>query len=93
MYDYDTSVINGSYQLYGSRPHWMKVGSVIDLEGVGSLEIVSSIYDEDVNKEVIEKNLITLIKGLRIHNLPFIVNEQYKKGIGETIPALKGVDE
>lgn len=54
LYDYDTSVINGSYQLYGSRPHWMKVGSVIDLESVGSLEIVSSIYDEDVSKEVIE---------------------------------------
>lgn len=41
------------------------------------------------NKEELEKNLITLVKGLKLHEVPMIVNEQYKKGIGETIPSLK----
>ena len=41
------------------------------------------------NKEELEKNLITLVKGLQLHEIPMIVNEQYKKGIGETIPSLR----
>ncbi|WP_072680468.1 hydrolase [Arcobacter sp. LA11] len=46
------------------------------------------------NKEELEKNLITLVKGLQLHEIPFIINEQYKKGIGETIPSLRElVDE
>lgn len=53
------------------------------------VDVQEKLFPHMVNKEVIEKNLITLIKGLRVHNLPFIINEQYKKGIGETIPTLK----
>ncbi len=42
----------------------------------------------------LEKNLVILVKGLKLHNIPIIVNEQYKKGIGETIPSLRElVDE
>lgn len=40
-------------------------------------------------KEELEKNLLILTKGLALHEIPFIINEQYKKGIGETIPSLK----
>lgn len=40
------------------------------------------------NKEELEKNLVILVKGLQLHEIPMIVNEQYKKGIGETIPSL-----
>ncbi|TLT01035.1 hydrolase [Aliarcobacter cibarius] len=41
------------------------------------------------NKEKLEKNLPILIKGMKVLNVPIIVNEQYKKGIGETIEPLK----
>lgn len=41
------------------------------------------------NKEELEKNLNILVKGLQLHEIPIIVNEQYKKGIGETIASLK----
>jgi nicotinamidase-related amidase len=41
------------------------------------------------NKEELEKNLNILVKGLKLHEIPIIVNEQYKKGIGETIASLK----
>ena len=53
------------------------------------VDVQERLFPHMANKELIEKNLVTLIKGLRLHELPFIVNEQYKKGIGETIPALK----
>lgn len=41
------------------------------------------------NKEELENNLLILVKGLQLHEIPMIINEQYKKGIGETIPSLK----
>ena len=53
------------------------------------VDVQERLYPHMSNKDIVEKNLLTLVKGLRIHDLPFIVNEQYKKGIGETIPALK----
>jgi nicotinamidase-related amidase len=57
------------------------------------VDVQERLFPHMANKELIEKNLVTLIKGLRLHELPFIVNEQYKKGIGETIPALKELVE
>jgi nicotinamidase-related amidase len=53
------------------------------------VDVQERLFPHMVNKDVIEKNLVTLVKGLKIHGLPFIVNEQYKKGIGETIPSLR----
>ncbi|CAA6802734.1 MAG: Isochorismatase (EC [uncultured Sulfurovum sp.] len=53
------------------------------------VDVQERLFPHMLNKEVLERNLVTLIKGLRIHEVPFIVNEQYKKGIGETIPALR----
>jgi len=57
------------------------------------VDVQEKLYPHVSNKDVIEKNLVTLVKGLRIHELPFIINEQYKKGLGETIPALKELVE
>lgn len=34
-------------------------------------------------------NLITLVKGLNILGVPVKITEQYKKGLGETIPSLR----
>lgn len=53
------------------------------------VDVQDRLYPHMVNKEEVEKNLVTLVKGLKIHDVPFIVNEQYKKGIGETIPSLE----
>lgn len=53
------------------------------------VDVQERLFPHMTNKEEIEKNLITLIKGLKVHEVPFIVNEQYKKGIGETISSLR----
>lgn len=41
--------------------------------------------------EKLERNLNILIEGLNILNVPMIISEQYKKGLGETIPSLKAL--
>lgn len=43
------------------------------------------IYQNDF----LEKNLITLIKGMRVLDLPIIYTQQYTKGLGETIFSIK----
>ncbi len=43
------------------------------------------------NKEVFLKNISTLIKGLKILEVPFVVNEQYKKGLGQTIQEIEAL--
>ena len=53
------------------------------------VDVQERLYPHVTNKDEIEKNLLTLVKGLIVHDIPFIVNEQYKKGIGETIPSLR----
>ena len=53
------------------------------------VDVQERLYPHMTNKEEVEKNLVTLVKGLQLHEIPFIVNEQYKKGIGETIPSLR----
>ncbi len=53
------------------------------------VDIQERLFPHIQNNEELEKNLITLIKGLKLHEIPFIINEQYKKGIGETIPSLR----
>jgi len=47
------------------------------------------IYDH----ENIVKKTITLIKGLQALNIPIMLNEQYKKGLGDTLPELRDVLE
>ena len=41
------------------------------------------------NHEAVENNLLILIKGLQALKVPFIINEQYKKGLGDTITSIK----
>ena len=53
------------------------------------VDVQERLYPHVTNKDEVEKNLLTLVKGLIVHDVPFIVNEQYKKGIGETIPSLR----
>ncbi|RXJ65518.1 hydrolase [Halarcobacter ebronensis] len=53
------------------------------------VDIQERLFPHILNNQELEKNLITLVKGLKLHNIPIIVNEQYKKGIGETIASLR----
>ncbi len=53
------------------------------------VDVQEKLFPHILNKEELEKNLVTLVKGLKLHKIPIIVNEQYKKGIGETIPSLR----
>ncbi len=41
-------------------------------------------------RENIEKNTSILIETARAYNIPVVVSEQYKKGLGPTIPSLAG---
>lgn len=53
------------------------------------VDVQERLFPHIANNEELEKNLVTLVKGLQLHEIPMIVNEQYKKGIGETIPSLR----
>lgn len=53
------------------------------------VDVQERLFPHIADNEELEKNLITLIKGLKLHEIPIIVNEQYKKGIGETIASLR----
>lgn len=53
------------------------------------VDVQERLFPHIADNEELEKNLITLVKGLQLHEIPMIVNEQYKKGIGETIASLK----
>lgn len=52
------------------------------------IDVQEKLFPLIHDKEILEKNLTILINGLKILNVPFIINEQYKKGLGETIPSL-----
>ena len=47
------------------------------------------IYDH----ENIVKKTVTLIKGLQALDIPIMLNEQYKKGLGDTLPEIREVLE
>jgi len=72
----------GTYTLQGNLPEFAVIGNVIDLEGLGTYEIKSTIYDEAKNKKVILIDRITLTGGetvgkttARYDILPFEVYE------------------
>ena len=43
--------------------------------------------------EKIVKKTVTLIKGLQALGIPIMLNEQYKKGLGDTLPEIRDVLE
>lgn len=55
------------------------------------VDIQERLFPHIANNEELEKNLLILLQGLKLHEIPFIINEQYKKGIGETIPSLREI--
>ncbi|XOB61778.1 hydrolase [Campylobacterota bacterium DY0563] len=53
------------------------------------VDVQERLFPHIADNEELEKNLLILVKGLKLHEIPIIVNEQYKKGIGETIASLR----
>ena len=58
---------------------------VIDIQE----RLTPHIYDH----ENIVKKTVTLVKGLQALGIPIMLNEQYKKGLGETLPEIRDVLE
>lgn len=53
------------------------------------VDIQERLFPHMQNKEELLENCTKLIKGLQLLEVPFILNEQYPKGIGATLPELK----
>lgn len=53
------------------------------------VDIQEKLFPHMANKEELLETTIKLIKGLELLNIPFILNEQYPKGIGHTITPIK----
>ena len=52
------------------------------------IDIQEKLFPHIADKEILERNLIRLLEGLRILEIPVLVTEQYTKGLGVTIPSL-----
>ena len=57
------------------------------------IDIQEKLFPHIRDKERLEQNLIKLGKGMHILEIPVLVTEQYRKGLGITIPILKPVLE
>ncbi len=53
------------------------------------IDIQEKLYPHIYKKEKVLENSIKLIKGLKLFKTPFVLNEQYPKGIGSTISPIK----
>jgi hypothetical protein len=53
------------------------------------VDVQEKLFPHIGNKDELLRTLPILVKGMKTLNVPIIVNEQYKKGIGETIEPLK----
>jgi hypothetical protein len=52
------------------------------------IDVQKKLFCAMDGKLALEQNLIKLLSGLALFEVTFFVNEQYKKGIGETIASL-----
>lgn len=57
------------------------IGMIIDIQ--------ERLFPVMFEKEKLLGNCLTLIQGLSELNVPFIVSQQYTKGLGETLPEIK----
>jgi isochorismate hydrolase len=61
------------------------IGLVIDIQ--------ERLFPVVADNELLHKNVTILIEGLKALSIPVLVTEQYKKGLGETIPSIKALLE
>ena len=55
------------------------------------VDIQERLFPHIANNGLLAKNLIKLFTGLKLLDIPFILNEQYKKGLGETLLELREI--
>jgi len=55
------------------------------------VDVQERLFPHIHNHAVLEENMALLVKGLKILDIPFVVTEQYKKGLGNTIPSLESL--
>ena len=53
------------------------------------VDVQEKLFPHIGNKDELLRTLPILVKGMKTLDVPIIVNEQYKKGIGETIEPLR----
>ncbi|DAB34665.1 MAG TPA: hydrolase [Sulfurospirillum sp. UBA12182] len=53
------------------------------------VDIQEKLFPHISQNEELLANCVKLIKGLKLLEIPFILNEQYPKGIGHTIPKIQ----
>lgn len=53
------------------------------------IDVQERLFPVIHEKEVLERNLLVLIDGLKILEIPVAITEQYKKGLGETIESIR----
>jgi nicotinamidase-related amidase len=52
------------------------------------VDVQERLFPHMHKREGLEKSLLTLIRGLRVLDIPLLVTQQYTKGLGPTIPTL-----
>ncbi len=53
------------------------------------IDIQEKLFPLINNKDELLKNILMLIKGLKLFDMPFVLNEQYPRGLGHTIEPIK----
>ena len=53
------------------------------------IDLQEKLFAHMQQQKRVENNMHTVLKGVRLFDLPIFVNEQYKKGIGATIESLQ----
>ncbi len=57
------------------------IGVVVDIQ--------ERLFPHIHNNELLEKNTKILVEGLKALGVPCLVTEQYKKGLGDTVPGIE----
>ncbi len=55
------------------------------------VDVQEKLFPHIAERETLEKNIITLIKGLQILKIQTITTEQYRKGLGRTIGSIADI--
>lgn len=76
--------------LAGNQETLLKIMRIIKEQSFGLIiDIQEKLYPHIHKCDILSRNTVNLIRGLKILNIPVILTQQYTKGLGETIPAIK----
>ena len=55
------------------------------------VDVQEKLFPHISNHERLERHLVALIQGIQALQIPILCNQQYTKGLGETIPSVKAL--